>query len=84
MNALLWYTDSMQTETTSGAFSGQSVLRAFKEVRPEIPVGTVPIAISGLTSLKAPFFPSELTVPRLATPRGPARARARANMQSLS
>ena len=67
-----------------GAVSGQSVLRAFTDVRPEFPVGTVPIAISGETSVTTPFSGTELEVPRLATPRGRARGRARANMQSLS
>ena len=34
LGKLLWYTDSMQTETMRGSLLGQSVLRAFEEVRP--------------------------------------------------
>ena len=43
----------------------------------------VPIAISVETFPKAPIPGTELDVPRLAAPRGPARGRARANLRSL-
>ena len=66
-----------RTQTPGGAFSGQSVLRAFGEVRPDSSMGAAPISISGLTSSNAPTEGCELDVPRLAALRGRARARAR-------
>ena len=47
-------------------------------------MGAVPIAISVETFPKAPIPGTELDVPRLAAPRGPARGRARANLRDLS
>ncbi len=44
----------------------------------------VPIAISVETFPKAPIPGTELDVPRLDAPRGPARGRARANLRDLS
>eukprot|EP01043_Picozoa_sp_COSAG02_P028678 COSAG02_NODE_1749_length_11069_cov_88.967274_12_plen_91_part_00 len=44
----------------------------------------VPIAISVETFPKAPIPGTELDVPRLDDPRGPARGRARANLRDLS
>ena len=67
-----------------GAVSGQSVLRAFRNFSPGISMGTVPIAIPVEKFLNRPFSGTKLEVPRLATPRGRARGRARAIMQSLS
>ena len=47
-------------------------------------MNNLPIAISAFTFLNRPFLGCELDVPRLATPRGRARGRARANLQCLS
>ena len=47
-------------------------------------MGAVPIAISVETFPKAPIPGTELDVPRLAAPRGPARGRARANLRDLT
>ena len=57
---------------------------AYWYVSPEFSVGAVPIAISVETFPKAPIPGTELDVPRLAAPRGPARGRARANLRDLT
>eukprot|EP01043_Picozoa_sp_COSAG02_P003699 COSAG02_NODE_92_length_37588_cov_135.916242_26_plen_61_part_00 len=43
-----------------------------------------PVSISVETFPKAPIPGTELDVPRLAAPRGPARGRARANLRDLT
>jgi len=43
-----------------------------------------PVAISVETSRTSPIPGTELDVPRLAAPRGPARGRARANLRDLT
>ena len=73
----------MKNSDPGGAISGQSVLRAFRDVRPGIFMRAVPISIPAFTSLNRPSPGCELDVPRLATLRGRARGRARANLRSL-
>ena len=46
-------------------------------------MGTVPIAIPVEKFLNRPFPGTEFDVPRLASPRGPARGRARSNLRDL-
>ena len=67
----------MKNSDPGGAVPGQSVLRAFRGVRPGIFMRAVPISIPAFTPLNRPFPGCELDVPRLTAPRGPARPRAR-------
>ena len=73
----------MQNSDPGGAISGQSILRAFRDVRPGDSMGAAPDENSEFTSLTRPTEGCELDVPRLATLRGRARGRARANLRSL-
>ena len=78
-----YYEFLVQNSDLGGAVPGQSVLRAFGDVRSGNSMRAVSIWISAFTSRTRPTEPCELDMPRLATSRGPARGRARANLRSL-
>ena len=62
------------------ADSGHQVLRAFGDVSTDSSMGNLPIAISVKTYQYHPIPGSKIDMPRLDSPHGTARGRARANL----